>query len=185
MSATRTQSSLHKYLKESGRLFIAEVNGEMWFTDSYLAAPVPLSLHLLMADYNLKVEPMNCDVAATIRRRDGDVPPVELAKLVPEFTKALREVKPLTLGSHPVLTEGVGSQVVEHWSLDGKTASHAFDHRKLQILALVSAEPMRLLVDPEKGQGSPVLVVNGDDETLGLIMPVRSLASEVGWAKAA
>ena len=87
----REAASLLRHLRSHpyGRLMICEVRGGLWWTDSYVAARADQAVERLLADYNLKPEPMVCSVGRTIVRTDNAAP--KLADLLDKAAVLMSE----------------------------------------------------------------------------------------------
>lgn len=87
-----TTAQVMAYFKKADRMILAEHDGQMWVTDSYLLIPVDEKsvVAQLLAEYNLPFEPMVCDVRRTVVRRKNDRVP-DVGSVIPD-AKALKSL---------------------------------------------------------------------------------------------
>lgn len=127
MAKTRTVKglsapSLLRYFRRRGRLMLAEHDGDLWVTDSYMAVRLigtDNAVASLLALYNLPFEAMVCDVDSTVVRREGAQTP-DIGRLIP----AIDVLTPATrfhIGNAPALVEGSGSSPLHELWTAGKT----------------------------------------------------------------
>lgn len=147
----REASALFTYLKPKPvswprRLHLAEVDGKMWWTDSYLLLPVGDAMTYLLARYNLAPEPMLCEVGRTIVRVDTNRP-VDLAALVVKYApkRGMVDVAPLELGGRPLvqIEPLTGTQQVL-WSTDGVKVTHRVDAKKVAVVEAAGGDRWRV-----------------------------------------
>jgi len=164
----REAATLARYLKSHGRgrLMLAEVKGRMWWTDSYIALRVDEAMERLLADYNLKPEPMYCNVGRTIVRNDNT--PVDLEEFLGKWTakRGMVEVKPLELGGSTLMVPAErGGALMELWSTDGEKVTHR-PNSALVARVLAGGGDRFMVLD---GTRSPLVRYDGD-EPIGLTM---------------
>lgn len=115
---------IHKRLRRrSGDLMIAEVDGDLWWTDRYVAVRMAGNsdpVRLLLAQFNLTAQPMRCIVERTVQRVSGDSP--NIAGLVAQVMGASpTPVAPVKAEGASILLFGAianGSKVMECWRGD-------------------------------------------------------------------
>lgn len=174
----REAASLMRHLRSHpyGRLMICKVKGGLWWTDGYVAARVDQAVERLLADYNLKPEPMVCAVGRTIVRNDNTAP--DIAKLLEKYTpkRGMVEVRPLEFGGHTLTIKADrGDAVVELWSTDGATVTHRLN--SAYVARVMAAGGDRFKVLP--GTSNAVVRFDGA-EPVGMVMPVRSDPASLG-----
>lgn len=172
ITAQRQARTLHAYLKRNGfgsRLVLAHLDGQLWWSDAYLMLPVDVGVVALLDDYNLKAEPMVCEVGRTIKKVGSD--PADFQRLVATSTVALKnmvEITPVMLGGHTLLVDN-GQLVSELWSADGgRTVTHRFVRSKLDV---VGRDGDWRCVPDELGQRPAVRYEEG--KLTGLLMPLH------------
>lgn len=164
-----TRAELLRYLKSSGSLYLNKVGRDVWWTDSYVAAPVGAVLSELLGDYNLIPEPMCCTVGRTITRDKREAPAI--AKLVKK-SSALIEAEQKVIGTHPVLIEsGMRGRACELWC--GGEVVLAVDRAKREVVEDCWQEGSWWV---QATDVLPMVRVDGS-RVVGLVMPVRSLLS--------
>lgn len=88
-----TTTQVQAYFKRH-RLIIAEHDGQLWASDAYLLIPFDdrSVIAALLAEYNLPLEPMVCEVGRVTRRKNDRVP--DIASFIPD-AKAVKALKPI------------------------------------------------------------------------------------------
>lgn len=165
-------AALLRYFKVSGRLMFNEVDGDLWVTDSYMAAKVPASSPLVdwLALYNLKPEPMCCTVNGTVLRIDAAPP--DIAALVAKYGKGrakFPQASRVTIGSAPVLVDDGKhrGELMEVWEAGVRFCLNPKVRRAAEVIA-GEGEWVKGAVPAE-----PVLRVHAKKPT-AMVMPMRS-----------
>lgn len=156
--------------RTAGRLMLAENDGHLWATNSYWLVRVDSDspVRSLLADYNLPVEPMVCDVDHTIRRNDADPP--TLAHLIPK-KRPTTVIERHTHESMPLYVDGIAGTKTGLWAI-GETSTIIGINEAHKELAESLVKVVHWLGDPARPH-APLVGINGDDEFAGLLMPVR------------
>ena len=137
---TTSRAAIRKYLKPRGLGFVGEVgrrrrlhlnhvNGDLWWSDAYIALPVGAGMTRLLGLANLPLEPMVCDLTDGITRTDsapGDLQ-ANLDKHAPTKGKAKPvPVWPLTYGGVAITLTGA-NRTLELWTADGENVDMVID----------------------------------------------------------
>lgn len=174
-----TTARLHSYFRSVNRLFIsADKSGALWVTDSYLLVRVPDEKHpvaLLLAEFNLPLEPMVCDVGRTVRRR-ADTPPPDITKLLPPKGWDVK-VTPLLVDGVEVFTfSEKGQPAVLMERVDGKRVT--LSERKRRLVVDLTSPDGEWAMQTGRDLRSPV-AYRVDGATAGLLMPITNLLTQV------
>jgi hypothetical protein len=167
---TITKTKLLSYFRP-GRLIVGEHEGKLYVSDSYLMFGFDAKKSLLadlLADYNLKPEPMVCEVGSTIRLCEGQPPPNLGMYLVPP-DKTYQLATSQTIGGFPVLLQHTAG------------LSEVWETKK--GLRLSVAQEKRGLIDELVPRGKwmarddvkPMVKVGDDNQVLAVVMPVRTM----------
>jgi len=179
----REASALFTYLKPKSaswpkRLHLAEVDGKMWWTDSYLLLPAGDAMTDLLARYNLTPEPMLCEVGRTIVRVDTNHP-VNLAGLVVKYApkRGMVDVAPLEFGGRPLvqIEATTGTQQVL-WSTDGVKVTHRVDAKKVAVVEAAGGDRWRVAA---KVPNAAMVRFDGK-APVGFLMPMRGVEGALG-----
>lgn len=166
-----TKQRLLSYFK-GGRLMVAEHEGGLYVTDSYLIFGFDSKKSVmaeLLADYNLKAEPMVCEVGPTIRLREGQTPPDMAKFLTPPTKKTHKPATPQTIGGFSVLLRHQ-SCLGEVWETAGGLRL-MIDQAKRQVIDDLVPRGKWMAESDIK----PMVKVDDADKVLALVMPVRTL----------
>lgn len=177
----RKASALFTFLKPNtsrGRLLLAEIDGEMWWSDAHLLLRVDDAMAALLARYNLAPEPMVCEVRKTIVRTDA--PPIKqfpemLAKYAPK--RGMVDVAPLEFGGLPLMqiARQSGTQQVL-WSTDGVKVTHRLDASMVAVVEAAGGDRWRVAVKVPNA----ALVRFDGKVPVGLLMPMRGAEGALG-----
>lgn len=177
----RKASALFTFLKSNTswcRLFLAEIGGEMWWSDAHLMLKVDDAMAALLARYNLPPEPMVCEVRKTIVRTEAPPTtqlPALLAKYAPK--RGMVDVAPLEFGGLPLMQIQPmrGTQQVL-WSTDGVKVTHRLNASKLAVVEAGGGDRWRVAVKVPNA----ALVRFDGKVPVGLLMPMRGAEGALG-----
>ena len=177
----RKASALFTFLKPNtsrGRLLLAEIDGEMWWSDAHLLLRVDDAMAALLARYNLAPEPMVCEVRKTIVRTDA--PPIKqfpemLAKYAPK--RGMVDVAPLEFGGLPLMQiEPMSGTLQVLWSTDGVKVTHRLDASMVAVVEAAGGDRWRVAVKVPNA----ALVRFDGEVPVGLLMPMRAAEGALG-----
>lgn len=166
-------AAIRKYLKGStNRLMLAEVNGAVWWSDSYLMLPVGAGMTRLLMLHNLPVEPMTCDTSdGTITRTRTDAP--NFQGLVDRYVapKGMKLIRPLTYTGHPIVVRSaLAGHDLELWTADGVTVAAALN---ADIRAMVGRSFGEQIWKKLPGESNAAVRFDQQGDPVGLLMCVR------------
>ena len=167
------RQQVHAYFRESGKLILAEHDGALWVTDSYLLFRLTDGNPVagLLDFWNLPVEPGVYYVESNIRRAVAQTPP--------NVEPLLRSKDATPVARH--LTCGAPTFVC---SSDGKHLSAVFEHSGTGDLIAVSQRKLDVVeaLAPEGewhgAGGLKPMVRKSDSKPVALLMPIRSVFTQ-------
>lgn len=174
MKTPKTTTQIQTYFKGDRSLILTEHDGQLWVTDRFLLLPVDEKslVAKLLAEFNLPLEPMVCDVGRTVYRRVNDVIP-SVGSVFPEHVDALTPLKRETICGYDniALTPPVSDPFTVWVNADDRRV--ILDARRVVMTELLTpgaewfAGP-----DPVKA----VARLRGG-KVVGLLMPMRNNAT--------
>lgn len=164
-----SRQQIHKLLKDSGRLFLAEHEGELWATDSYWIAPlssVP-AIENLLGWWNLAVEPGAYLVDNRVYANAKGSPP-DIAPIIKWREKATEQIKPRTIAGYHVLKVRATSSNAD--AILFGTDDAPFGIRPDYLAIVVAEAPLDSNLTLHRIPGETLKPIWGKS---GAVMPVR------------
>lgn len=164
-----------KDFRDYHAIFLADVDGMIWASNSYWAVPVPDSLHRiarLFLSYNLSLEPGTYGVSDTLTR-DESAPVKDIQMLVlSAVPEKLERVQPVRFNGADVYVKGTyDGELLAVFEIPGGMA--VVNHERLRLVERLapkgewyaSADPMAMFVR------------KADDRVTAVLMPMRHKAN--------
>jgi hypothetical protein len=162
-----TAKALQSHIKKSsGKLFINDVDGKQYWSDSYILAPVTEPVTSMLSEFNLDAKNGNYYVTTTITTSDAQPP--QFHSLLAEDKKAV-ELTPKMIGgknAYAIIEEGKTEILVAAYEGVGIEDIY-INKSKLDLLGVTGTHTL-------KGSGpTNAVTIDLAGEFVGIIMPIR------------